>query len=400
MPDVTDSTSSPTTKAAPAKPTGRMSIAGRAGTAGGRAGRGARSMPWVRRWVRNNLTRDQLASGLRSLLWVAPLTVLIWIYAEREQVTETKSPVSIPIEVVSTDPQRIVTITRPADHQVSAYLYGPNASVEAVREKLLDTRNFPPVRIEVGRNVPLGDQRIAGFASRLGDDPRLVSAGVTLTKLMPESIDVAIDQIGRKEVPVKPEAGFERYGRATFEPAVVTVSGPEGELRDAGDSLVAYAQLINRPELTSEQSTVTIKNVSVKLAVPKNSHIVLQGRPAVSATIQLTRKEQYKIEAVILWPAMPLSRTGRVQVMAEPSLKNVWVQGPKSEIDRLKPDAPNRFLPRAWFEIPTEAQPGGEKVTAHLEYILPPGVKPLRGVSGQPDAPENIEYQLVKPGDS
>ena len=106
MPDTTDQSASPA-KAAAAKPA-RMSIAGR--TAGGRAGRGARSMPWLRRWARNTFTRDQLASGLRSLLWVAPLTVLIWIYAEREQIITTDTPLYIPIQVVSTDPDRVVTL--------------------------------------------------------------------------------------------------------------------------------------------------------------------------------------------------------------------------------------------------------------------------------------------------
>src|SRR3954451_22007031 len=167
MPETTDPSSAPT-KGAPAAP-GRMSIAGRAGTGGraGRAGRAGRSMPWVRRWARNTFTRDQIANGLRSLLWVAPLTVLIWIYAEREQSIESKTPVSIPIMVVSTDPQRVVTLKRPADGQVSAYLYGPNGRVEAVREKLLDPRNFAPVRIEIRRDTPVGDQRLADYASKV-----------------------------------------------------------------------------------------------------------------------------------------------------------------------------------------------------------------------------------------
>ena len=40
----------------------------------------------VRRWFRDTFSREQLVSALRSLIWVAPLTVLIWIYAESEQV--------------------------------------------------------------------------------------------------------------------------------------------------------------------------------------------------------------------------------------------------------------------------------------------------------------------------
>src|SRR5213595_2181335 len=64
----------------------------------------------ARRWFRDTFNKEQLISGLRSLIWVAPLTVLIWIYAEREQIITTPTPLYIPIQVVSTDPDRVVTL--------------------------------------------------------------------------------------------------------------------------------------------------------------------------------------------------------------------------------------------------------------------------------------------------
>src|SRR3954469_15068187 len=44
-----------------------------------------RTAALLRRWFRETFNREQLVSSLKSLLWVAPLTLLIWIYAEREQ---------------------------------------------------------------------------------------------------------------------------------------------------------------------------------------------------------------------------------------------------------------------------------------------------------------------------
>src|SRR4051812_15684629 len=95
----------------------------------------------ARSWWRNYFSRDRVMNGVRSLPWVVPLTLLIWVYAEREQVVPV--PVAIPIEVVSTDPNRLVTIegqSRPASGrpQVMATLSGPKAQTESVKDRLID----------------------------------------------------------------------------------------------------------------------------------------------------------------------------------------------------------------------------------------------------------------------
>src|SRR5215212_8683287 len=67
-------------------------------------------------WIRftNGFTRDNIVSNLKTLAWVVPLTLLIWIYAEREQVAPAKD-VSVPFELTSPDPGRIVTLRPPQD---------------------------------------------------------------------------------------------------------------------------------------------------------------------------------------------------------------------------------------------------------------------------------------------
>src|SRR5438876_12334266 len=62
----------------------------------------------LRRW-RENITREQVISNLKTLAWVVPLTLLIWIWAEREQVATTKD-VAAPFELVSVDPNRVVSL--------------------------------------------------------------------------------------------------------------------------------------------------------------------------------------------------------------------------------------------------------------------------------------------------
>src|SRR5213595_2266122 len=87
-------------------------------------------------WMRfiNGFTRDNIIGHLKTLAWVVPLTLLIWIYAEREQVARTKN-VSVPIDPV-VDPSRIVTLIRPADRNVMLELEGPQANLQEVVQKL------------------------------------------------------------------------------------------------------------------------------------------------------------------------------------------------------------------------------------------------------------------------
>src|SRR5688572_18150053 len=101
----------PPAAGAPARPAGK--------TAASRslARRGA---ALVRRWARDTFSREQLLSSLKALAWVAPLTLLIWIYAEREQQVPGTSRIKIVVKSADeTQVARIVgddTITRSEEH--------------------------------------------------------------------------------------------------------------------------------------------------------------------------------------------------------------------------------------------------------------------------------------------
>ena len=55
-----------------------------------------------RRWARDTFSREQLVSNLKSIAWVIPLTILIWVYAERAQ--QDDGAATVTIEVKSADP--------------------------------------------------------------------------------------------------------------------------------------------------------------------------------------------------------------------------------------------------------------------------------------------------------
>src|SRR5687767_8010187 len=67
-----------------------------------------RSVGAVRRWARDTFSREQLLASMKALAWVAPLALLIWIYAEREQ--QDKQQASFQVTVRSADASQTARI--------------------------------------------------------------------------------------------------------------------------------------------------------------------------------------------------------------------------------------------------------------------------------------------------
>src|SRR5688500_16422200 len=87
MPDDTSITTTTTGNGGP------LSVSGRG--LGKRPGLLRRTGTATRRWARDTFNREQIVAGLKQLAWVAPLTMLIWLYAERAQQSEEMIPVHV-----------------------------------------------------------------------------------------------------------------------------------------------------------------------------------------------------------------------------------------------------------------------------------------------------------------
>src|SRR5438105_1454493 len=77
----------------------------------------------------SRFTREAVISNLKTLAWVVPLTLLIWIYAEREQVASMKD-VAVPFDLVSIDPNVSVSLSRTQDKNLLLELQGPQARLQ------------------------------------------------------------------------------------------------------------------------------------------------------------------------------------------------------------------------------------------------------------------------------
>jgi hypothetical protein len=350
----------------------------------GRAGERARS------WARRSVARERVFGGLRTLLWVAPLTVLIWVYAEREQAVSVPN-VRVGIEVTSNDPSTIVTLAPGVQPWLTATLFGPRAQLDVARERVEYGGNNPPVRMEVSPKLGTGRQRVP--ANRIANDPRFVTNGITVTNAAPDWIDVVIDPIVERDVKVSAEPEFLRntLSPPTFDPPTVKVRGPEQVLADAErqGKLVVYASL-DRPDIVgvlgqTDQASVTVKDVKVYLPL-KEKNVTVAGNPSVTATVVPARPAEKTFDFVSVEEIWPTGMADEFKVTHDRTVKNVTVVGPRDKIDRLKDP------PTARFRIPPDAKEGPN--TARLWYDF----GDLNGlVSVKPGAAQDqFDYTLTR----
>ena len=104
----------------------------------------------------------RVGNALRTLPWVAPLTLLIWVYAERQQ--ERRQTVRFPVQVALTTPDRVVVA--PAEAYVTAELRGPSVQLEKVKSRLIQGGD-QAVTLSVEQALPPGrhDVRTSGIAN-------------------------------------------------------------------------------------------------------------------------------------------------------------------------------------------------------------------------------------------
>src|SRR4051812_30858199 len=146
-----------------------------------------RFVAWFAGRSHEHFNAERIGAFFKSLLWVAPLTILIWIYAERQQQYK-QGDIAIPIQVESDDPKKIVEIL--GDGNVVIEVLGPKAAIDRMRERFSPMMGNPPGQIRLDASLS-GPQKIS--AVRVGEDKRFVDAGITVLSARPGSIELMVD---------------------------------------------------------------------------------------------------------------------------------------------------------------------------------------------------------------
>jgi hypothetical protein len=348
-------------------------------------------MTHFRRWVRRNTSRDAIVSSLKTLAWVVPLTLLIWVYAEREQETPQRD-VPILISVKSNDPNRVVKLTK--DIVVQADLRGPRSQLDTVRAELAKSNESQAIRIDIPNSLPTGLADIP--VQQIENAPLFVDNGIKVENIHPGTVQVLIDKLDTRELPVevRPADSAALSSHPVFTPATVKLRAPlqviesyegKGELKVYAD--IAVLDVLQQPG--------THENVpNIPLVTPVKDDNVSLSQTTVKGSIEVKAADAHDtLNSLPVWVggAPPVMRDYEVQ-LTQPVITNVTVTGPADKIQELmKPDSPMRAEARAWLIVTREdTRTVGTVQSKKLLYVLPKGVT----VSPQ-DEGRLFEFKLV-----
>jgi hypothetical protein len=319
-------------------------------------------------------TGEQVVNFLKNLIWVIPLTLLIWVYAEREQTVKLSTePVSI--DVRTNDHNRIVTLRGPADKNIIVELSGPRAQLDRVRELLRPKPDGEAaVQIYIDPQVQTGAQQLL-TVSQINNLPVFKNNGITVKSAQPPYLSVDIDYYKKVTVPVRApkELGDLLSDQTRFVPDAVEVRLPNQllEQAEAAGPLFVYAALPKREELKTKTGPVAIDSVPVYW--PGKPENVTFTPATVTAKLDIKRRDvQYTIPSVPIYKETDADFDKRFTVEYTPVITNVGIVGPPEQIELIKK---GDYKVKARLDIASLIDYRKDvQIKMPLQWELPPGV--------------------------
>lgn len=229
--------------------------------------------------------RSRILDFVKTFVWVAPLTALIWVYADREQwITLYEVPVRIQLR--SSVPDRIVAMSSPAD-RIHLELRGPREALDALRNGLSDPRN-EKLLVDIPASFEPGFKGDVSIADWIGRNDLFRRGGVTVVRASPPTVNVNVEAkvTATAKVVIDPAQKDQIvYEKLKFQPDTVTIEGPKSLLSEiAPDQLTVYADMrrfLNRTQGQYEGN--------VPLSFPKPGITVRPGDAYATVVIEPSR---------------------------------------------------------------------------------------------------------------
>jgi hypothetical protein len=309
----------------------------------------------------------RLLGALRTFLFVAPLTLLIWIYADRELIVKLDD-IGVAISVKSSQSDRIVTLLSPTDGQIHLDLEGAQSSLENVRDSLINRRD--PLLLLLPEDIKPGDAVDVDAINMLTRSDLFASSTVQVARVRP-AIRVRVEKRISKSLKIVPNPKTPFVGDVKFEPETAEVSGPSGEIEKLSENAVIYANL------SSFQTRTVGEYTGLVPVILSESLPGLDFPKTVTAKVKVLESKPITLKSVpilIQIPTSVMERKGFSVKVSRVTLPNVLVSGPPEAIEQI---TKGNFSPAAIIELtPDEATASGEKTKriSPANYRMPKDV--------------------------
>jgi hypothetical protein len=370
----------------------------------------------TKRSLHRLLTAQRVNEFMRTMVWVAPLTILIWIYAEREQISVAPE-VSFPVQVRISSSDRVATIADLSHRSVTVELEGPKVKLDDLRQQL--AASLPPggLVIELDPSTPRGPVNRRTLDLLNNDIPFFKSQGVKVIAASPAQIAIQVDDLTTRELPLVVDDAVAALLEAppVFSPSSVTVVGPRLLLdRLQGPRPTLRVGLLLAPSANPSLLKTPGPHDLPDIPLTK-PQLTLPGEEALASSITLRPDRvrasfkvkqsdvSYTIPSMPVFAVAPGSLLDDYRPLFDPILTNVTVTGSPETIAALKADKLPR-KPKALLELSrddtalsltpplpnTAATPNARTLTRRLRFDLPEGLT----ISPE-DQKREIEFSLV-----
>ena len=327
------------------------------------------AIPYQRRSI-GPTWRERVTEGFKTFLWIAPLTALIWIYAERAQIAPLEAPVTIDVKSNSND--RVVTVLLPIDDRVTLDMRAPRASLDAIRERL--STSAKPIEVIIPDDIAPGFEGDISITDRIERNPIFQQWAVDVERSFPP-VRIRVEKKSFRELPVRLAPEDSGFASVTFDPPTVRIEGPQSIIDKIPPDQAVYAdleKLRGYPPGMHPPTSVTVKGFT--------EENVKKIPAKVNATVEIRQGQTYSLPSVLIYTNVPptmMKFERHVVAPQRPTLPNVDVTGPPAQIERLKPGGD--FTPKVRVTIDPKDLEQTEfikRVTA-ADFELPPDVKVL-----------------------
>ena len=346
----------------------------------------------MRPWFKVRFSREKFVDFARSMIWVAPLTVVIWIYAEREQIVPL-TVADVPVRVFSSDAKWSVQVVKENGAMlpsVNLELRGPLDGLQRVQNTL--TSHIPQgVQIDLGGSLTVTDAQPQpiNVANHIQNQPLFRSSGVTVESVPPivlVNIDEMIDVTADVQMP--PDLPTVDSATTTFEPRQVQVRGPRKLLQQMGGHPTVYAD-VGRLVERLKPGVHKLDDVPVVVADSSWADRIAVQPPTNKVNVQLTIMAADETRTIPSMPVLLQAPSRLLQgydVHWDEAVANVDVSGPPDRLNQLDANPPRAVLNLSMDDAGHEGEKG-------LTYILPEGVQASPASAGK-----TVKFQMTPRG--
>ncbi len=279
--------------------------------------------------LRRTISRHRAGDFLKTMVVVVPLTLLIWIYAERSSVTDGACQVSI----VLVPADQALAPTQP--ESLSLELRGPRNQITQFTDEL----GRRTLRVTLPASYQVGENTIEA-ATLLNNEPTFSNFGVKISKVEPSSLRVRIDRYVENELTVvmRPDASVSLQ-QVVFDPPKVVARGPESVF----NSEYPESNRQIRVDLSNYTAQLNTRGPhrlpAMPLTLPTDGRFTIRP-PRVNGSFEvMPSEEETTIDSVTIAVQLPLGLQGKWLVKVHGNalrVPNVRLRGPGAALTPYK----------------------------------------------------------------